>query len=101
MSQGHAPAPSDPRTVDIFVSYSARSDQERELAACLIDLLTGAFALPARAVFAYTMPGRGATSGARLVDELKDALAESRVVLAVVTPAAAESSFSQFEMAAS
>jgi hypothetical protein len=91
----------DPRRVEIFVSYSAHSELEKELSSSMIDLLTNAFALPPRAIFAYTVPGRGAKSGARLLDELKVALADSKAVLAIITPAAAASSYGQFEMAAS
>jgi hypothetical protein len=88
-------------TVQIFISYSARNPEEVELSDCLIALFTAAFALPPRAIFAYTAAGHGVKSGSKLLDELKLALAGSRVVLAVATPGVAESSYSQFEAAAS
>ena len=88
-------------TIRIFISYSARTKDEVELSDCLIDFFSSAFALPPKAIFAYTAPGHGVKSGGHLFDELKRALADSEVVLAVATKAASESSYSQFEAAAS
>ena len=88
-------------TIQIFLSYSARTRDEIELSDCLIDFFSSAFALPPKAIFAYTAPGHGVKSGGHLFDELKRALADSDVVLAVATRAASESSYSQFEAAAS
>jgi hypothetical protein len=88
-------------TVQIFISYSAHDPKEVELADRLTDLFTSAFGLPPTAIFAYTAAGHGVKSGSNLLDELKVALAASRVVLAVATPGVVSSSFTQFEAAAS
>lgn len=90
------PRPGGPQ-LRLFVSHS---HYDRDIVEPLVELFRLALGLTSGQIFATSVPGSTLETGTDVDDRISKAVKEAAILIAVITPASLQSSYSQFEWGA-
>src|SRR5579859_1660071 len=83
--------------IKVFVSHSNR---DKDIAEKLTDLLKAAFCFRSAEILCTSVPGHKLPAGADTEEELRAKVLDAGVLIGIITPVSAESSFVLFELGA-